>query len=73
MSSLAPQGPGAVPANQTASDAASTASIIGQINANAQQSLQLSEAQSQAAVTQAAGQALTSGAAGIKDAAKTAS
>jgi hypothetical protein len=59
--------------SQGSSDASSTSSIIGQINANAQQSLQISEAQSQAAVTQAAGQALASGAAGIKDAAKTAS
>ena len=58
---------------QSQSDATSTASMIGQINANAQQSLEMSEAQSQAAVTQAAGQALTSGAAGIKDASKTAS
>lgn len=53
-----------------AGDGASTAGIIGQINANAQQGLAIAQAQSQASVTQAAGDALKSGASGLKDAAK---
>ncbi|MDB5787017.1 hypothetical protein [Caballeronia mineralivorans] len=53
-----------------ASSGVSTDGITGQIAANAQQGLEIAKAQSQASVTQAAGEALKSGASGLKDAAK---
>jgi hypothetical protein len=48
----------------------STDAITSQIAANAQQGLEIAQAQSQASVKQAAGEALKSGASGLKDAAK---
>jgi hypothetical protein len=53
-----------------ASGGISTDAITGQIAANAQQGLEIAQAQAQASVKQAAGEALKSGASGLKDAAK---
>jgi hypothetical protein len=53
-----------------ASGGVSTDAITGQIAANAQQGLEIAQAQAQASVKQAAGEALKSGASGLKDAAK---
>lgn len=52
-----------------ANGAAASGGIIGQIEANANQSLAIAGAQSDASLKQAAGEALKGGAKGIKDAA----